>query len=418
MRKDLTKSRTGLVAALDVGSTKVCCFIARADRDDGVRVAGIGHQMSKGVKHGAIVDMAAAEDSIRSAVHAAEQMAGENIDQVFLNVSCGNPFSHTIDAEIPTDGREIDDQDVRRVLEEGLGRHRPEDRELLHMIPVGFSIDGCRGIRDPRGMFGRRLGVGMHVVSAGAGAVRNLATCLARCRLDVEGYVVSPYASGLACLVEDEMDLGVTLIDMGGGTTSIAVFFDGEAVYVDTIPIGGGHVTNDIARGLTTPVAEAERLKTLYGGALPSSVDDNEFIDVPQIGEVERSQPNHIPKSILVGMIQPRLEETFELVRSRLEASGFDRLAGRRVVLSGGASQIPDVADLARLVLDKQIRMGRPIRVAGIAESTGGPAFATAAGLLTYAVQKTFMLPGRKAGASLAPPGLFGRLGTWLSQNL
>jgi len=357
--------RNGLVAGLDIGTSKVCCFIARADEEGRPHVTGIGHQLSRGVRNGSIVDMEAAETAILTAVHAAEQMSGETIHEVIVNLSGGYPSSQTIGVEVTIAGHEVSDGDLRRVLDQGKLYNGAAERRLIHSIPVGYTIDGNRGIRDPRGMYGERLGVDMHVITAAAGAVRNLTTCVGRCHLDISALVVSPYAAGVAALVEDEMDLGVTLVDMGGGTTSLAVFFDGNVVYTDSVPIGGAHVTNDIARGLSTPLSHAERMKTLYGNCIPSPSDEREIINVPQVGEDDVGQTNAIPKSILVGIIQPRLEETFELVRSRLEASGFDKIAGRRVVLTGGASQLGGVRELAALVLDKQVRMGRPIRIRG-----------------------------------------------------
>jgi cell division protein FtsA len=355
--------------------------------------------------------------AVLTTVHAAEQMAGETIEDVVLNLSGGYPASQTVGVEVPLAGREVGEHDLHRVLMHGSQINGNSERRLIHSIPVGYSIDGSKGIRDPRGMFGDRLGVDMHVVTAAAGAVRNLTTCVAKCHLDIKALVVSPYASGLAALVDDEMDLGVTVIDMGAGTTSLAVFFDGHVVYTDSVPIGGAHVTNDIARGLSTPLVHAERMKTLYGNCLATPADEREIIQVPQVGEEETGITNPIPRSILIGIIQPRLEETFELVRSRLEASGFDRVAGRRVVLTGGASQLGGVRELAALVLDKQVRMGRPIRVHGLADATGGPAFTTAAGLLTYALQAEpeTMRPTRPEGDLSG--GLFGRFGSWLKEN-
>ncbi|HKO09216.1 MAG TPA: cell division FtsA domain-containing protein, partial [Alphaproteobacteria bacterium] len=211
---------------------------------------------------------------------------------------------------------------------------------------------------------------------------------------------------------------GVTCIDMGGGTTSIAVFLEGEVVYTECIPIGGQHVTSDIARGLSTPLVHAERMKTLYGSTLATSADEHDVIDVPQVGEDEHAIPNHVPKSILVGIIQPRLEETFELVRSRLEANGFDKAAGRRVVLTGGASQLQGMRELAALVLDKQVRMGRPLRIGGLADATAGPAFATCAGLLQYAVTRFSASSLQSRRGHDAPNGVLERLGTWLRENL
>src|SRR5262249_45759345 len=279
------------------------------------------------------------------------------------------------------------------VIDQGRHAHTQADRRLLHAIPVSFTIDGSRGIRDPRGMCGERLGVNMNVVTANASAIRNLETGIGRCPLDIETYVVSPYAAGIASLVEDEMDLGVAIIDLGGGTTSFGVFYDGHIVYSDVVPIGGSHVTNDIARGLSTPLAHAERMKTLYGNAIASPADERESLAVPQIGEDEDGQSNHVPKSLLVGVIGPRLEETPEMVRNRLEASGFDKVAGRRVVLTGGACQLPGVRELAGLILDKQIRIGRPLRVKGLAEATGGPSFSTCVGLLQFALSERAETP-------------------------
>ncbi len=418
MRKKEAKARSGLLAALDVGSTKVACLVARAgEGPGGLRVIGIGHQLSRGLRAGAIVDVEEAVAAILSTVHAAEKMAGETLHAVVVNISGGHPVSQTIGVEVPLGGHEIGDSEVRRVIDQGLQVAEPADRKLIHSIPVGFSIDGNPNIRDPRGMYGQRLGANMHIVTAGTGAVRTLMTCVARCHLDIDALVVSPYASGLACLVEDEMDLGVTVIDMGGGTTTIAVFFDGKAVYTDLVPVGGAHVTNDIARGLSCPLADAERIKALYGSAVSSPLDERETILVPQVGEDRQSQPNRVPKSILVGIIQPRLEETFEMVRARLEASGFDKIAGRRVVLTGGASQLPGLRELAQLILDKQVRMGRPNRMSGLPEATGGPAFATCAGLLTYAQNDKADAPRQFGRAGDRPSNLLGRFGSWLREN-
>jgi len=418
VKRGLAKPRSGLKAALDIGTTKVCCFVALVEGGESIRVIGIGHQKSRGLRAGVVVDMDAAEESIRGAAHAAEQMAGETIRDVFVNLSCGSPTSQTMAVEVSIAGHEIGDGDLRRVLGQGHLFSDGGDRETIHSIPVGYTIDGSRGIRDPRGMYGDRLGVNMHMVSASAGPVRNLKTCVARCHLGLQALVVSPYAAGLAALVEDEMDLGVTCIDMGGGTTSIAVFFDGEVVFTECIPVGGQHVTSDIARGLSTPLVHAERMKTLYGSALAAPADEHEVIDVPQVGEEDHAVPNHVPKSILVGIIQPRLEETFELVRGRLEASGLDRVAGRRVVLTGGASQLQGVREIAALILDKQVRLGRPLRVGGLADATAGPAFATAAGLLHYAVTRFSGAGQRPRRSPEEADGVLGRLGGWLRENL
>ncbi len=410
------KSRRNIIAALDVGSTKVCCFVARLERD--LQIIGFGHQASKGIRGGTVVDMESAAAAIAAAVQDAEQMAGETVKSVLVNVSGGLLGSDTLQVEVAIAGHEVGDGDLKRALAQGRAGYQKPDRELIHSIPVGYSIDGSRGIRDPRGMYGERLGVNMHFVSAAAGPIRNLAACIDRCHIDADSFVVSPYASGLACLVPDEIDLGVTCIDMGGGTTTIAIFFDGNVVFTDSVPVGGVHVTSDIARGLSCSLAHAERMKTLYGSALASPQDHEEIIDVPLIGEEQPAQPNHVPKSLLTGVIQPRLEETFELARERLEASGFNKLAGRRVVLTGGASQLQGARDLAAQVLDKQVRLGRPSPIAGLAEATSGPAFATAAGMLLHAVRAGNGSPLAEFTGLEDPSGVIGRLGHWIRENL
>jgi len=397
----LARPRGGLIAALDIGSTKVCCFVARVEAAP--RVLGIGHQVARGVRSGTIVDLEAAGHSIRNAVHAAEEMAGEQIERVVVNLSGGFAGSRIVKAEIDLGHREISDSDMRQVLERGYRMRGADDRQVIHSIPVGFSIDESRGIRDPRGMAGERLGINMHIVTAAVAAVRNHTAAIGRAHLETEALVVSPYAAGLACLVADEMDLGVTVIDMGGGTTTIGVFFAGNLVFADSLPVGGSHVTNDIARGLSTPLAHAERLKALFGSAIAATLDDREPIAVPQIGEED------------VSIIAPRIEETFEMVRNRLEASGFDKIAGRRVVLTGGACQLHGVRELAGLILDKQVRIGRPARIKGLAESTHGPAFSAAAGLLLFAMSEKAESPH---ATRLPAGGLLGRVGQWLRENL
>lgn len=416
-RAHKTLARDGIVAALDVGSTKICCFIGEMDELGIIRVAGIGHQASKGVKAGAIIDMEAAEQAVLSAVHAAEQMADVTVRSVFVNLNGGHPASNSHYFEHPLRGGAIDDGDIRRLLHECGTEADDSVRSLIHAIPVGYKVDGENGIRDPRGLHGSSFGVRMHKVTAATSAIHNLVTCVSRCLLDVADVVANPYAAGLGCLVEDEIDLGVTVIDMGGGTTSIAVFYDGALIYVDSVQIGGNHVTNDIARGLSTPLPQAERLKTLFGNCLSSHADDRETITVPQVGAEDDARAVQIPKSFLVGIVAPRIEETLELVRNRLEASGLDKLAGRRLVLTGGASQLPGVAELARQILNKQVRLGRPRGLTGLAEATSGPAFSACAGLLSFAVDDRGDARGLAIPKNDTTGGFFSRIGGWLREN-
>lgn len=420
--KHKPKPKGSVVAALDIGSTKIACFIARIIDDEGrFDVLGVGHQASQGIKAGSVIDLNAAEAAIRQTVHAAENMAAEAMKgyplrEVVINVPGVHTKSHNFSVDVEISGQDVTDNDVRRALAKAQGNAVSADHELIHTIPVTYTIDGNNGIREPRGMFGNALEVDIHLVTGEISALRNIATCIERSHLDIGALCESGYAAGLASLVEDEMDLGCTLVDMGGGVTSIAVFYGGVMIYNEAIPVGGQHVTSDIARGLTTSVSDAERLKVLYGSAVASSTDENELIDVPQIGEDSHAAPNHAPRSLLVGIIQPRLEEILELVRARLQDSGVGPAAGRRVILTGGASQLPGLRDLAQQVLDKQVRLGRPLRVEGLADSVAGPAFATTAGLLTYISERSDEMPA-EIMAQVEPGTMWERVKFWMREN-
>lgn len=412
------KPRNGLIAALDVGTTKVCCLIGRTG-PEGIRVVGIGHHASRGLRNGSLIDLDAAESTIRTTVEAAERMAGDNIRAVAVNLSAGSPRSRLISHEISISGHEIGDSDLRRILDPAsFAQWMPDDHELVHAIPVSYAIDGCKGVRDPRGMFGQRLGVNLHLISASAGAIRNLSTCVTRCHLSIAGKVVSPFAAAMGTVFEDETQLGVTVIEMGGGTTSVAVFFDAELIHADSIPLGGQHVTRDVARGLSTPMSQAERIKTLYGSCVPSPQDTRQVVDVPPIADDGSSESGQVPRTMLVGIIKPRMEEIFEMIRARLQDAGLDRVAGRRAVLTGGASQMPGAGELAGHVLDKQARIGRPRGVEALPEAAAGPAFAVCVGLLKYAANHAQEgAEGIYQPPESSPGGRFGRLGQWLREN-
>ncbi|WP_245956962.1 cell division protein FtsA [Aestuariispira insulae] len=405
------------IAALDIGSSKICCFIGEVSGGGQLRVTGMSHQASAGVKNGVIVDMESAYQSILAAVHSAEQMAGTTINAVTVSLAGGQPVSQIIRRELTIGGGAIREADVRRMLNDGRQAADLRDRTLLHAIPLGFDVDDATGIDHPTGMHAQKLVMRMHLVTGNAASVQNISYCVNRCHLAVQNVVAAPYAAGLASLVEDERDLGSIVVDMGGGTTSIAVFYEGDLIYTDSIPVGGQHVTSDIARGLSTSLAEAEKLKTRHGSALPASSDDREMLEVPQVGE-EEDAPNIIPKSYLVSIIAPRIEETLEMVGDRLDASGIAGVAGQRVVLTGGACQLTGVRELATQMLDKQIRIGRPLGVTGLAEATGGAAFAAAAGLLHYAVDDRGEARTMEAAAAAKTGGgLLSRVGGWFRET-
>jgi cell division protein FtsA len=316
-------------------------------------------------------------------------MAGTQIDEVFVNLSSGQPASHVIGVELDIEGQEVSTRHLRRLIE--FGRKTPElssqDRFHLHTIPVDYAVDSEKGIRDPRGMYGQTLSAQLHMISSTQSAVRNLVTCIEKCHLEVKSVILSPYASGLAALLKDERNIGATVIDMGAGTTSISVFHNSSAVYSDVIPIGGNHITSDIAKGLSTTLAAAERLKALHGSAFCIAGDENEMIEVEQMGDDNLYDDNIIPKAQLISIIQPRLEEIFDQVRERLANPRLRRFIGRHVVLTGGASQLHGTRDMSSIVLDKQVRIGKPTEIGGTPELITSPEFSTAIGVLRFALE-------------------------------
>lgn len=411
-----------LVAALDIGSHKTACFIGRViDDEGGVDVLGVGYQASKGVKAGHIVDMNASDNSIRQTVHAAENMAASSMQgyplrDVTIAVPGTQTKSHRRDVTVEIAGQSITDQDMHRVLLKCQSDVLTNENELIHTIFNSCRIDGQDGVRSPVGMTGDKIDVSVHVVTGDLNPLRNMARCVERSHLDIVSLCSSAYASGLSCLVEDEMDLGCTVIDMGAGVTSFAVFQGGSMIYQDAIPVGGWHVTNDIAKGLMCSHADAERIKTLYGNAIVTASDDHELIDVPKLGEVDKHADNHVSRSLLIGIIQPRIEEIFELISANLNDNLPKENVGRRVVLTGGASQLQGLRDFAQTVLDKQVRLGRPLRMSGLPDAVGGPSFSTVAGLLTYYTTHSHEMPAEIM--SQADSGsLWERFKFWWKEN-
>jgi len=427
--KPISLRKSALIAALDIGSSKVACLIARlrpqgpqqvlTRRTHTVEVVGYGHTESRGMKAGSVINLAQAEEAIRQAVDAAERMASVEIESVVLSVSSGRLKGELFGADVEIVGAGVSEGDIARVLAAG-GRHSQRDgRAVLHSMPVGYSIDGTEGIRDPRGMLGNKFGVDMHVATTDVAAARNLMLAVERCHLDVEAMVASPYVAGLSVLADDEGDLGAAVIDMGAGTTTIAVFAHGRFVHLDGFALGGQHVTMDLARGLNTRVADAERIKTLYGSVLAGASDDRDMITVPPINDDEREQTQFVSRAQLVAIVKPRVEEVLEMVRDRLAASSFATDPRGRVILTGGASQLTGLADLATRILNRPVRIGRPLGIAGLPDAAKGAAFAVAAGLLVYpqAAHLEHFEPRGRRYPNTGTGGYFARVGRWLRES-
>lgn len=383
----MIKTRSNLIAALDIGTTKIACFIARVSAEGTLKVIGIGHQVSQGIKGGVITDIKLAENAITAAVHAAEQMAGETIERVVVGISGGSPLSTNTVAELDLADSEVRQKDLKKLLAIG---HRNLDlthRSIIHTIPVSYSLDDVHGMADPVGMSGDLLSADIHFVTVSESFLKNISNCITRCQLEIQDIVASPYAAGLACLTEDDRELGVTLLEMGGGVTGISVFMHGKNVFTDSVPIGGIHVTSDIARGLSTSLTSAERIKTLYGSTDVSPLEAQDIIDIPQDKNgLDQDAEVSIPRSTLVSIIRPRVEEILELARDKLKSSALSRITGRQLVISGGASQLMGMKEMAASILDKNVRAGSAEILEGMADSSLNPSFAVCRGLLKYAV--------------------------------
>lgn len=389
MSKKIIKSKRNVVAALDIGSSKVCCAIAEYDNAlESLRLLGIGQYASQGIKNGIIIDMEAMENAILNAVHNAEKMAEVTVKNVFVNIAGTHLLSETVDVNVNVQNQDIDDKTVARILFQGTHANKTRDFEIIHAIPLSYTLDGTKGIKDPRGMYGTNLTGSLNVITAASGPVRNLVSCVHRCHLGINALIASPLSAGFGALVEDEMDLGVTLVDIGGGTTDIAVYMGSNLMHIDCLPVGGSHITADLAQGLSTSIAQAERIKILYGSAIARPEDQKEMLMIPQMIEDRYNLSSQKNKANVTNIIQPRAEEILELVARKLKETNIERLSGRRVVLTGGASQMPGMRELASKILNKQVRIGRPLRVQNLEEAYAGPAFANCAGLLVFAARE------------------------------
>jgi cell division protein FtsA len=427
--RPLPAKRSALVAALDIGTSKIACLIGRLKpqaptealrrRSHSVEIIGIGHTRARGIKSGSVVDLGEAEESVRQAVAAAERMAGVEADAVIVSVSAGRITSELYAATVHVAGTTVNTADIERVLAAGTRHSVRDGRVVLHSLPIGYALDDQRGAHDPRGMLAKRLGVDMHVVTADVASLRNLMLTVEHCHLGVKAMVASPYMSGLAVLADDEADLGAALIDIGAGTTTIAVFSGGHFVHADGFAVGGHHITMDLARGLTASMADAERLKTLYGSVLASTTDADEVISVPAIAGDEHEPPHMVTRASLLSIVKPRMEEILEMARDRLAASPFAAEPRGRIVLTGGASQLTGATELAGRILGRQVRIGRPLGIAGLPDAAKGPAFAAAAGLLVYPQVSYLEHFERRHSRRFmsGTGGYFARVGRWLRES-
>lgn len=387
------KWKPGLKAVLDIGSTKTTCLIGQGLSNGGLRILSWGWRRTEGVNSGAIVDTAQLERVIRATVGDAEKKISRRISDVVVNLSCGNPQSYHVDTDMSLGGREVLPRDVRYLHEEARHNASYNGYDLVHTMPLGFNVDETMAVLDPCGHQCNNLIGKFHVIGAHTSALRTLSTVLHRAELRLSDVVSSPIASGIAVLDHDERELGVTVVDMGAGTTSLAVFAHGRVLYTSQLRVGGHHITRDIALSLSIPTDTAERLKTLHGVACASADDAVYRIPLPLS---HNRGVRHITRAELVRAIAPRIEETLEMVRHELDVAGLGRPAEGRVVLTGGGALLTGLGPLAASIFNRPVRLGHPYNIHGLPEAPPISAgFSTASGLLAWAVgaRDSFCLP-------------------------
>ena len=407
----MARRSSDIIVGLDIGTTKIAAIVAEIV-ESGLDVIGVGTHVSRGLKKGVIVNIDSTVAAIKQAVLEAEGMSGCEISQVYVGIAGGHIKGVNSTGTVAIKDKEVRSSDVAKVLELARAIALPVDRHVLHVLPQEYRVDGQDGVREPLGMCGVRLEARVHIVTAAAAALQNIIKCCSRCDLEVVDTVLEPLASGEAVLERDEKDLGVALVDIGGGTTDIAIFTEGAVAHTSVIPLGGHQLTSDIAFGLRTPPHEAEKIKHRWGCALASMVSAPETIEVASVGG---RAPRILSRQMLCrDIIQPRIEEIFSFVKAEIMRLGCEDMLASGAVITGGATQLPGMAELAEEVLGIPVRLGMPKGVGGLADVVKSPAFSTGVGLVQYGASQQSLsvrpnTPARTGG------GIFSRLRRVLS---
>lgn len=378
--------RENLITALDIGSWKVSALIAERGEQGELTVLGTGQRESKGVRRGYIADMDLTEKAVREAVEQAERIAGINIEDVWVSFSAGGLISDIASVEVELGGHRVEQDDIDELLAAGRRSIDPEGRMVLHAQPTLYTLDGLKGVKKPLGLHADTLGVDIHVVAADGSPVRNLDLCVRSAHLEVKSIVASPVATGMACLSEEERELGVALVEIGAGVTNVSLFAGGLLVGLTSIPFGSNDITDDIASAFGTRRTQAERMKCFFGSATASPRDNHDMLEVaPLSTDEEPGETARITRAALITVIRQRLEHLMGEVSKALKELGFTGPVGRQVVLTGGGAELKGLADYAQGTLGRAVRIGRPRNIVGLPEAHSGPGFATLAGLVHYA---------------------------------
>ncbi len=376
--------RNSLIVGLDIGTSKVCAIVGEMT-ERGVEVIGVGSHLSQGLRKGVVINIESTVESIKKAVEEAELMAGCEIKSVFTGIAGGHIKGFNSHGIVAVKNKEVSERDVERVIDAAKAVAIPMDREVLHILPQDYIIDEQDGIKEPLGMSGVRLEAKVHIVTGAVTSAQNIIKCCNRTGLNVADIVLEPLASAEAVLTSEEKELGVALVDMGGGTTDIALFHDGAVKHTAVLAIGGNHLTSDIAAGLRTPIGEAEKIKQRYGYARTNMVTRDEKVEVPSVGG---RNPRTISRQILCEIIEPRLDEIFQLIRREIAKSGYDGSLASGVVMTGGSTLLPGMVEMGEDVMGMPARLGLPIHVGGLVDVISSPIYATGVGLILYGMKR------------------------------
>jgi len=394
--------KNGYIVGFDIGTKKVCCIIGEITEERKIEIIGIGTAESRGLRKGVVVNLEETTTAIKKAQEEAELMAGVEIDSAFIGISGSHIKSFNSRGVIAVSGknREITREDIRRVIDQSKAVSIPPDREIIHIIPQEFVVDEQDGIKDPMGMSGIKLEVNVHIVTSAVTSVQNLRTCIERAEIEIEQIVLNQIATSMATLTHDERELGCGLIDIGAGTTEVAIFERGSLWYTSIIPLGGDNFTNDIAVGLRTPIPEAEKIKKKFGCVAGPVLDEQETIEVPSVGRGRK--PRVLSRQILADIIQPRAEEIFRLVDADIKRMGYEKSLNSGIILTGGTALLDGLEEVAEEIFDLPVRRGDPSGVGGLVDRVSTPDYATAVGLILYGFsqwQERGITKNRKKGA-------------------
>lgn len=407
-----TKPEKDLIVALDIGTSKIAALVGEVTSDDSIEVVGFGSHPSRGLKKGVVVNIESTVQSIQRAVQEAELMAGCEIKSAFTGIAGSHIRSLNSHGIVAIRDREVIQSDVDRVIDAAKAVAIPADQRILHILPQEFIIDSQEGVREPVGMSGVRLEAKVHIVTGAVSAAQNITKCVRRCGLHVGDIILEQLASSHSVLTDDEKELGVCMVDIGGGTTDIAVFTEGAIRYTSVIPIAGDHVTNDVAVALRTPTQYAEQIKIKYGSVSPDSVDAKETIEVPSVA---KRQPKQVQRRALAQVIAARYEELFTLVNDELRRNGFEDLIAAGIVLTGGASKVQGATELAESIFNMPVRIGVPQNVGGLIDVRNNPLFATGVGLLLHGHRQRNSGPIIRMNTGM--DGLWSRMKSWFTNN-